>query len=114
LSETWRKRVGVEPTKDRLAALPGFEVRTSHRGRCSSGSGFIRHRRWVGRLAVGAAELVEALPVDAAQIPAAHGNATPIEEFKNLDRDLAAILETVAELCGGKLSVRCDGRKGGA
>ncbi len=28
----WRKRVGVEPTKNRLAALPGFEVRTSHRG----------------------------------------------------------------------------------
>jgi hypothetical protein len=28
----WRKRVGVEPTKDRLAALPGFEVRTPHRG----------------------------------------------------------------------------------
>ena len=28
----WRKRVGVEPTKNRLAALPGFEVRTPHRG----------------------------------------------------------------------------------
>ena len=24
--------MGVEPTKDRLAAPPGFEVRTSHRG----------------------------------------------------------------------------------
>ena len=32
----WRKRVGVEPTKDRLAAPPGFEVRTPHRGRFSS------------------------------------------------------------------------------
>jgi len=30
--DRWRKRVGVEPTKNRLAALPGFEVRTSHRG----------------------------------------------------------------------------------
>jgi hypothetical protein len=28
--------VGVEPTKDRLAALPGFEVRTPHRERCPS------------------------------------------------------------------------------
>jgi hypothetical protein len=33
---TWRKREGVEPTKDRLAAPPGFEVRTPHRGRFSS------------------------------------------------------------------------------
>lgn len=32
----WRKRVGVEPTKDRLAAPPGFEVRTPHRGRFPS------------------------------------------------------------------------------
>src|SRR2546422_5020325 len=28
----WRKRVGVEPTKDRLTALTGFEVRSPHRG----------------------------------------------------------------------------------
>jgi hypothetical protein len=28
--------MGVEPTKDRLAAPPGFEVRTPHRGRFSS------------------------------------------------------------------------------
>ena len=32
----WRKRVGVEPTRDRLTAPPGFEVRTPHRGRFSS------------------------------------------------------------------------------
>jgi hypothetical protein len=32
---SWRKRAGVEPTKDRLAALPGFEVRTPHQGRFS-------------------------------------------------------------------------------
>ena len=32
----WRKRVGVEPTKDRLTAPPGFEVRTHHRMRISS------------------------------------------------------------------------------
>ena len=36
LLRAWRKRVGVEPTKDRLAAPPGFEVRTPHRGQFSS------------------------------------------------------------------------------
>src|ERR1700730_11483033 len=35
-TENWRKRVGVEPSKDRLAALPGFEVRTPHQGRFPS------------------------------------------------------------------------------
>ena len=33
---SWRKRVGVEPTKDRLTAPAGFEVRPPHRGRFSS------------------------------------------------------------------------------
>ncbi len=32
----WRKSMGVEPTRGSLAASPGFEVRTSHRERCSS------------------------------------------------------------------------------
>ena len=41
----WRKRVGVEPTKDRLAAPPGFEVRTPHRGRFSSAVVAARRRR---------------------------------------------------------------------
>src|SRR5215471_2410049 len=35
-TENRRKRVGVEPTKDRPAALPGFEVRTPHQGRFPS------------------------------------------------------------------------------
>ena len=39
----WRKRVGVEPTKDRLTAPPGFEVRTPHRGRFSSMVMHINH-----------------------------------------------------------------------
>ena len=30
------EEAGVEPTKSRLATLPGFEVRTPHRGRFSS------------------------------------------------------------------------------
>src|SRR5882724_2033416 len=32
----WRKRVGVEPTKDRLTTLTGFEVQPPHQGRVSS------------------------------------------------------------------------------
>ena len=36
--------------------------------------------------------------VDAAQIAAAQGDAVAVEEFQNLDRDLAAILDLVAEL----------------
>jgi hypothetical protein len=35
--------MGVEPTKDRLAAPPGFEVRTPHRGRLSSNRSNINH-----------------------------------------------------------------------
>jgi hypothetical protein len=34
--ENWRKRVGVEPTKDRQAAPTGFEVRPPHRERFPS------------------------------------------------------------------------------
>lgn len=34
--EIWRKRAGVEPTRDRMAAPPGFEDRAPHRGTISS------------------------------------------------------------------------------
>src|SRR5262245_59318897 len=30
--EEWRKRMGVEPTKERLTPLTGFEARPPHRG----------------------------------------------------------------------------------
>ena len=53
----WRKRMGVEPTRDRLAAPPGFEVRTPHRGRFSS------RRRMVG--VCGGAEKIEPMLVHA-------------------------------------------------
>lgn len=36
LVRAWRKRVGVEPTRDWLTVPPGFEVRTCHRARFSS------------------------------------------------------------------------------
>ena len=81
--------MGVEPTRDRLTAPPGFEVRTPHRGRFSS---IAQAGRW--------AEQVEPPPVDASQVAAADGDAVAIEEFENLDSDLSAIVEPVAELRG--------------
>src|SRR6478735_8582944 len=80
-SVSWRKRMGVEPTRDRLTAPPGFEVRTPHRGRFSSIRRINRQRT----------EQVEPLTVDAPEIAAADGDAMAIEEFKDLDRDLAAV-----------------------
>src|SRR6202023_645365 len=44
--------------------------------------------------------------VDAAQIAAAQGDAMAVEEFQNLDRDLAAVVDPVAELRRGELAVR--------
>src|SRR3984893_12759033 len=108
-SQAWRKRMGVEPTKDRLAAPPGFEVRTPHRGRFSS---LIRCRR---RLYVGGGtKRVEPMLVHAAEIAATQRHAVTIEEFKNLDRDLAAVVDLIAELRGGELAaVRRGGQAPG-
>src|SRR5208282_4922524 len=101
----WRKRVGVEPTKDRLAAPPGFEVRTPHRGRFPS-----TVRRW--RLSIRrAAEQVEPVLVDAAQIAAPQRDAVTVEKFEDLDGDLAAVVEPVAEFGGGELPGRRLGRE---
>jgi hypothetical protein len=36
MAGNWRKRAGVEPTRDRMAAPPGFEDRAPHRGTISS------------------------------------------------------------------------------
>jgi hypothetical protein len=38
-------------------------------------------------------------------------SVTPVavEEFQNLDRDLAAVVDTVAELCRGELGIRRGG-----
>ena len=72
--------MGVEPTKDRLAALPGFEVRTPHRGRCSS-------RRYHCDVCFirAAAEQIEAVFIDTTQIAAAKCDTVAIEELENLD-----------------------------
>ena len=92
--------MGVEPTKDRLAAPPGFEVRTPHRGRFPS---TVRLRRLLIRRA---AEQVEPVFVDAAQIAAPQRDAVTVEEFEDLDGDLAAVVEPVAEFGGGELPGR--------
>src|SRR6202453_2181614 len=87
----WRKRVGVEPTRDRLAAPHGFEVRAPHRGRFSSTlvAGLTRP-----------SEQIQAMPVDPPLIAFAQGQPMPIEEVEDLDRHLAAVVDLVAELRG--------------
>ena len=44
------------------------------------------------------------MPVDAAQVAAPQRDAVAIEEFQDLDRDLAAVVEPVAKLRGGELA----------
>src|SRR5271170_2724324 len=86
----WRKRAGVEPTKDRLAASLGFEVRTPHRGRFSS-----LYR--IGRMDQGS-EQVQILRVGSAHVAFVDGDAMPIQEIEDLDGDLPAVFDTVAKL----------------
>src|ERR1700677_4430463 len=85
----WRKRVGVEPTRDRLAAPHGFEVRAPHRGRFSSTlvAGLTRRT-----------EQIQAMPVDPPLIAFAQGHAVPIKKVEDLDRHLAAVVDLVTEL----------------
>src|SRR5215510_1060188 len=96
--------MGVEPTEDRLAAPPGFEVRTSHRGRFSSLSRCGRRRA-----VRGCAEQVEPVLVHAAQIAPTQRHAVAIEEFEDLDGHLAAVVDLIAELRGRELALRPSG-----
>src|SRR5436190_22379941 len=103
-SRAWRKRVGVEPTKDRLTAPPGFEVRTPHRGRFSSS---------IGRSTMGirrAAKKIKPLGIHPAQIPAPHGHAMTVEMLEHLDCNLSPVVEAVAKLSGGEFAVNGPGR----
>lgn len=92
--------MGVEPTKDRLAAPPGFEVRTPHRGRFSSWNGIFDIRR-IARVP----EQVEAMLVDASYVTATQSDAMPVEKFQDLDRDLAPVVEAIAELRRTELTI---------
>ena len=88
MARRWRKRVGVEPTKDRLSAPSGFEVRTSHRGRISS-----RNATFVGNTIRHVAEEIQTAAIDAAEIATARGHAMTVEEIEDLDRDLATVFD---------------------
>ena len=48
---------------------------------------------------------VQTMLVDAAQIVPVQGDAVPVEEIENLDRDLAAVVDAVAKLRGGEDSI---------
>ena len=73
--------MGVEPTRDRLTAPTGFEVRPPHRGRFSSlltAPGALR------------LEQVETARIEAARVATPDRDAVAIEKLKYLDRDLAS------------------------
>jgi hypothetical protein len=89
--------VGVEPTRDSLAAPPGFEVRTPHRRRFSS-----KFSAWRFRREIDGPEQIQAVFVDPAQIATPERDAVPIEEIEYLNRDLPAIVHTIAKLRGGE------------
>src|SRR6201996_7261262 len=97
LMRNWRKRAGVEPTRDRLAASLGFEVRTPHQGRFSSITVAFRMRQGT--------EQVQTMLVDPAQVVTIESDPVTVEEFENLDGDFPAIIEAVAKLCGGENSI---------
>src|SRR5215470_9471122 len=80
--------MGVEPTRDRLTAPPGFEVRSPHRERDSSMG--LRH--------FGRKEL-DTRRIDASQVLPADGETVPIKEFQDLDRYFTAIVQAIAEIC---------------
>src|SRR5882757_6942509 len=82
-------------------AETGFEVRTPHRGRCSS------KRCCCRRLVLGsAAKQVQPMAVDATQIPAPHGHTVQIEKFEDTDSNLASAAHMVAKPGSRELAVR--------
>src|SRR5262249_6563673 len=56
---------------------------------------------------------IDPLRVDAPQVTAARGDTVAIKELQDLDRDLAAVVEPVAQLRGAELAVRCLGGERG-
>ena len=96
--------MGVEPTRDRLTAPTGFEVRPPHQGRFSSklgyGNGFGRFRQVCFDHMV---EKVAAMRIDTTQVTPPNCHAMAIEKLKDLDRNLPAngsptgCLETIPE-----------------
>ena len=81
--------MGVEPTRDRLAAPHGFEVRTPHRGRFSSIRIVMSFREM--------SKQVQAGRVDSTPIAPAQGHAVAIKELENLDGDLSPVGHAIAK-----------------
>ena len=52
------------------------------------------------------AEEIQPMRIDATKIAAAQGDAMAIEEFEDLDRDLAPVLNAITKLRGRELPVR--------
>ena len=97
--------MGVEPTKNRLTALSGFEGQPPHRERFPSvvDNSPERGRCHLSAAAPRGTELLELLRHRAAQVAAADGDAVAVEELQDQDRHLAAVVELVAELGGGEV-----------
>src|SRR5258708_20306202 len=81
-NDRWRKRVGVEPTKDRLTTLTGFEVQPPHQGRFPSP----RHARDDSSSADFAIDM-RAIGTCPPLIAVAQGDAGAIEESHALHPD---------------------------
>ena len=77
LDNIWRKRVGVEPTKDWLTAPPGFEVRTFHRERFPSTDRSIRLGRFTGERTVP----LETARIDPSYVTMARSNTLSVKEL---------------------------------
>src|SRR5262245_20027395 len=80
--------MGVEPTRDRLTAPPGFEVWSPHRERDSSVDLLRRLRR----------KELDTRGINSSQVLTADGEPVPIEKFQNLNRYLAAVVQTIPEI----------------
>ena len=52
-----------------------------------------------------APEKVEAMLVDAPNVTAAQGHAVPVEEFEDLDRNLAPVVDAIAKLRRTELAI---------
>src|SRR5690606_3517468 len=88
----WRKRMGVEPTKDRLSAPPGFEVRTPHQERVSS-----LYHCFSGCSLSEIAEQVQLAAVKAAHVSPPYRDAVAVKKLQYLDRHLASAIDPVAK-----------------
>src|ERR1700704_1713577 len=93
-AQSGRKRMGVEPTRKRIAPPTGFEARPSHQGRFSSSSCVLFiYRLFAGHAAFGCRRDIERKQtVGTHEMLVMHAprETDAIEEFEDLDRALAS------------------------